>query len=199
MAKDSAEETRERILNQSVSLFAQSGFDGVSMRNVAAGTDLTTAALYYHFPDKEQLYLSCIEHSFQNRITPLLLHSDATHSSWQKLEQFIHRFSNLLAEDRDFQRLLQWVTLDTDDQRSEKLTNTVFAPFFNLVSDIIGDIQLHPQATHFSTVAIISLLVFPFETSHARRLLPGYQSPHKAPQQLASQIIQLLRNGLDLS
>lgn len=47
---------RDKILDASLPLFAAAGFQGVSMRDVASAVGSTPAALYYHFPDKEQLY-----------------------------------------------------------------------------------------------------------------------------------------------
>ena len=59
--------TREEILELSAPLFARHGYDGVSMRDVAAAVGLTQAALYYHFSDKDQLYLDAVTCEFQEK------------------------------------------------------------------------------------------------------------------------------------
>lgn len=194
MASDTPEETRERILNRSIPLFAQSGFDGVSMRDVARAVGVTAAALYYHFPDKEQLYLAMVEHGFNNRIPPTLDEAGQLAGSWNRLEAFIVHFTRTLAADRDFQRLMQWVLLDTDDVRSQKLVDQVFAPFFVVMQGMVAEVDPRQDA-HMLAVSIFSLVVFPFETSHARRFLPGYVAPQENPDALAQHVIALLRNG----
>jgi len=51
-----ARETRiEEVLAGAARLFARGGFDGTSMRAVAAATDLSKPGLYYHFADKDAL------------------------------------------------------------------------------------------------------------------------------------------------
>jgi AcrR family transcriptional regulator len=52
MVKQAFRHTREEILGLSVPLFATRGFDGVSMRDIAAAVGVTPAALYYHFSDE---------------------------------------------------------------------------------------------------------------------------------------------------
>lgn len=46
--------SREHLLDVVLPLFAQAGFAGVSMREVAQALGVTAAALYYHFRDKEE-------------------------------------------------------------------------------------------------------------------------------------------------
>lgn len=54
--------TRERILDAACRRFARGGRDAVSMRDLAAETQLTMPTLYHHFGDKGALYDACIAH-----------------------------------------------------------------------------------------------------------------------------------------
>lgn len=47
--------TRERILAAALELFAEQGFDGTSLQQIADRLGLTKAALYYHFRSKDDL------------------------------------------------------------------------------------------------------------------------------------------------
>ncbi|MET8181207.1 TetR/AcrR family transcriptional regulator [Streptomyces sp. NPDC005336] len=47
--------TRQRILDAANVLFAEQGYAGTSMRDIARHLGMTSAALYYHFPAKEEL------------------------------------------------------------------------------------------------------------------------------------------------
>jgi AcrR family transcriptional regulator len=51
-----SEETRERILNAAEELFALNGYDGTSVRDVAAASQVQIAAVGYHFGLKESLF-----------------------------------------------------------------------------------------------------------------------------------------------
>jgi AcrR family transcriptional regulator len=50
-----AARTRQRILASAAREFAARGFDGTSLRQVAAGADLTLGSLYFHFATKADL------------------------------------------------------------------------------------------------------------------------------------------------
>ena len=54
---------RERILEMALRLFVARGYDGISMREIADACGLSKAGLYYHFKDKEDLFLAIMEGS----------------------------------------------------------------------------------------------------------------------------------------
>ncbi|UBV41740.1 TetR/AcrR family transcriptional regulator [Deinococcus taeanensis] len=53
--------TRARIQQEAARLFVQSGYHGVSMREVAEAVGVTKPALYHHYADKEALFLAMLE------------------------------------------------------------------------------------------------------------------------------------------
>lgn len=55
--------TRELILKKSHKLFADKGFNGVSIREIAKECNVNIAAINYHFNNKENLYLQTIRES----------------------------------------------------------------------------------------------------------------------------------------
>jgi AcrR family transcriptional regulator len=57
----SAVDTRVRILDAARALFADRGYAGTSMRDLADALGMTKAALYYHFPGKADILLALVE------------------------------------------------------------------------------------------------------------------------------------------
>src|ERR687883_59961 len=53
--------TRARILDAARGLFAERGYAGTSMRDLAEVLGITKAALYYHFPGKADILLALVE------------------------------------------------------------------------------------------------------------------------------------------
>lgn len=51
---------RARILDMATSLFVAQGYSGISMREIAAACGLSKAGLYYHFKDKEGLFITIL-------------------------------------------------------------------------------------------------------------------------------------------
>jgi AcrR family transcriptional regulator len=54
-------DSRVAILEAAKLLFMQEGFRGISMRQIAEAVGVTKAALYYHFKDKEELFVAIVE------------------------------------------------------------------------------------------------------------------------------------------
>lgn len=53
--------TKERILEEALKLFAQSGYMGTSMSDIAASLGVTKAALYKHYTSKQEILDSIVE------------------------------------------------------------------------------------------------------------------------------------------
>lgn len=47
--------THDRILEVALELFSRRGYEGTSIRDIAERMGMTKAAVYYHFPSKEEL------------------------------------------------------------------------------------------------------------------------------------------------
>jgi AcrR family transcriptional regulator len=66
MVKD----TRQRILDAAKELFVERGYEAASLREIAERVGVTKAALYYHFPGKEDLLRALLEplEEFQQKL-----------------------------------------------------------------------------------------------------------------------------------
>jgi AcrR family transcriptional regulator len=59
------QETRQQIVTKAAELFLAKGYKGVSMKKLAEAVEVTSAALYYHFPKgKEDLFTTMIQTVF---------------------------------------------------------------------------------------------------------------------------------------
>jgi AcrR family transcriptional regulator len=55
-----AEATRRRILQSAVELFSERGLDGTSIREIAAGAEVTLGTVHHYYGSKESLLESCM-------------------------------------------------------------------------------------------------------------------------------------------
>src|SRR5262245_29183203 len=60
-------DTRQRIQDVALELFAEQGYEKTSLREIAERLEVTKAALYYHFKTKEDILISL----FQDLARPL--------------------------------------------------------------------------------------------------------------------------------
>ena len=81
--KNSVSDGRSRILRAASILFAERGFRGVSISDVATSAGLVKSSIYHHFENKEALYLAVL--------TEMARQSREQSSVWlQQLEQAPH-------------------------------------------------------------------------------------------------------------
>ena len=186
---------REQILERSIRLFAKAGYDGVSMRDVAVAVGLTPAALYYHFADKEQLYVDAVGYAFREVTGVLKSAIEAAATPLAQLESVVGMAIKMLAKDKSLVRLMLWVKLDSDRQRLQKLGTTAFDELFLTIHKLVGKLGREYNAS-LLTVSIASMVIFPFEVMDTCRFLPGYQSKNDDPAMLTKHVVRLLRQGL---
>jgi AcrR family transcriptional regulator len=55
-----ASDITARIIEEATCLFVASGYCGISMREIAEAVGISKAGLYYHFRDKEDLFLAIL-------------------------------------------------------------------------------------------------------------------------------------------
>jgi AcrR family transcriptional regulator len=60
MTTSESSDVRERILDEAANLFVARGYHGISMREIAEAVGVSKAGLYYHFRDKEALFLAIL-------------------------------------------------------------------------------------------------------------------------------------------
>ncbi|OUS12787.1 hypothetical protein A9Q89_05180 [Gammaproteobacteria bacterium 53_120_T64] len=190
--------SREDILKLAVPLFAKSGYDGVSIRNVASQSQLTPAALYYHFKDKEALYFETVKHAFETKTTAAKELVENTDAAIANLEVFITWFVATLDKENDFQKLLQWVLLDSNTQRMQILVKDVFADLF-ITTRKLAESFSPAYDPYMLSISIIGLVLCHFQSQQGRQYLPGNKAIHDKPRVISAHIIKLLKNGLPSS
>ena len=97
---------REAILETSAKLFSQQGYKEVSIRDIAQACGMTNAALYYHFKNKEDLFLAMLQRDHERTIASLQAAADGPGDLRSDLVQLAARYSATMCEHRQsFQTL----------------------------------------------------------------------------------------------
>jgi AcrR family transcriptional regulator len=80
---------RTEILSTAKNLFIQRGYHGLAMREISEALGVTKPALYYHFKDKEELFLAMLESYLDEMEAALDRIAIGPESCREKICQFI--------------------------------------------------------------------------------------------------------------
>lgn len=95
--------TREKIAARALELLEEVGLDGLSMRRLAAGLDVQSPALYWHFRDKRQL----LDHMADAIVRSAGMGPPRENESWQAwLARRGHAYREALLGHRDGARIV---------------------------------------------------------------------------------------------
>ena len=105
------ERTAERVLDAAEALFAQRGYAGTTLRDVAAKVGLRTPSLYNHFPNKESLYAAVLERGIRPVLDVLSEVVEVRDRSDRDVRQVVERTMKLVGRRPNLPRLIQHETL----------------------------------------------------------------------------------------
>ena len=94
--------TKERLLDAAELLFAERGFDGVSIRDLCSAAEVNVAAVNYHFQGKENLYTAVLSRRVQpirERMLAALTQVSADNMGSPDLETLIRTFVSTYLQD----------------------------------------------------------------------------------------------------
>lgn len=116
--------TKEEILKAAGMLFAQRGYFGVSMRDIAYELNLTKAALYYHFKSKDELCRALLTTTAQDLITTLSLAWNQGNDSLERLLKVIKAYLDFATKRPEARLLLNQELASLDDENLKQFTQS---------------------------------------------------------------------------
>ena len=188
-------DTRGAILREAVLLFAQTGYNGVSMRDIAGAVGISAAALYHHFPDKDALYLNAVQYAFADKAAGIREALKTTGSPEARLRRFVKTLVRIVGDDPNFRRLLHRELLDGDEARLKLLATEIFREQFDAISGLVREIAPGCDA-HMLVLSISGLVIHHFDMSPLRRFLPGASPAHDDADYIVRHVTALLLDGL---
>ncbi len=130
---------KEHIMDVAVALFAEKGYEGTSIRDLAHEADVNIAMINYYFGSKEKLFVALLESKARYMREKIdAVQNDASLTELEKLNQIIDGYVNRFLSQPAFHRVLQQELLVTN---REILHQNVIELFTKNTQDVVSIIE----------------------------------------------------------
>jgi TetR/AcrR family transcriptional regulator len=129
-------DTRERVLQVSQALFAERGYSGTSLRDIAKRIGIKAPSLLHHFPSKQQLYLAVLDKMFES------LEDAANAIAWgrgsrqERMRQAVADAIDFIAGRPDFVRIM-WKEMADESGVGRQVLKRRLPPLFSTAVNFI--------------------------------------------------------------
>ncbi len=131
------EHTSDRILDAAETLFAEDGYEGTTLRDVAAAVGIRTPSLYNHFESKEALYSAVLERGL-HPVMSLLEDFAASRPGNRTDSSIVEGIMEILSQRPDIARLIQHETL-AGGRRLTGMLRAWIQPLFERSAEMVID------------------------------------------------------------
>ena len=135
-AERPADDTRDRIIDAAQAIFARDGFVGAKMKEIADRVGIRRPSLFYHFKNKEALFVAAHEQVFA-RIERLFRDSLSPDGDpFVQLDRVSRAVLAVMAEEPDFARMMARTAVDRHPQ-AVAIVRSYLQPLVDLAVDFV--------------------------------------------------------------
>lgn len=190
----------DRILGVAAQLFAEKGFDAVSMNAVAAAAGVSKANVFHHFTSKQALYLAVMKTACSESTAALDDLTGASGPFAERLRFFIRQHLANLRRNADMSRLILREVLDSDRDKGKALADGVVNQNFSRLvaflreGQVRGELRADVDPAMTATL-IIGANVFFFQSGEVLRHLAEIDFADQ-PEHYADMVADILLRGV---
>ena len=138
LQEESSRSTRDLILDEALHCFAERGYEGTSLNDIAAGVGIRRPSLLHHFASKEVLYGDVFERLLSEWLERLDTVIASPQAGWAKAELVLRAGFDLFADTPDYVRIMRREALDGGIHLGIDLSATL-RPLFDKACDYFDE------------------------------------------------------------
>lgn len=127
-------QTRERIMEAAEALFAEKGYHDAAMDEIVRRTSVSKGGLYFHFPSKERLFLSVMDHLGRRLVRRIEERISSEDRAIDRLEVALATALEVLGRRRRLAKLLLVQGYSMGNAFEQKRTE-IYSDFASLIED----------------------------------------------------------------
>jgi TetR/AcrR family transcriptional regulator len=193
-------DTVERILAAAESLFAEHGFDAVSMSAIGEAAGVSKANVFHHFISKNDLYLAVLRNACRDATQHLDDLGNDQEALAERLPQFARAHLENLLEHGQVARLMLRELLSDNPRHGQELAEQVYGEKFSRFVAILragqqaGELRADIDPAMVATI-LIGANVFYFESRAALRHFPEVTFSQQ-PERYSTMLADILLHGI---
>lgn len=129
---------RKEIMTAATKLFAQKGYHGTAMSEIAKEAEFSTGSLYNFFQNKEELYFSLLLEKIDILEADVVAVTASPGSPEEKLGRLIDTIFRYFINDRDFWRIFVEHRTTFESTNKGKFTDVVHEKYARYLGNMMG-------------------------------------------------------------
>lgn len=180
---------RRIILNAAAELFSTQGFDRTTIRDIAGQAGLLPGSVYHYFSSKEDLYMAVHQEGFRSVMLQLQAAVDEASDPWERLKRAFTVHINGMVGGSAIDRLTGHSLALTGHPRLLDMIRADRDAYEDVIKALIAALPIRPSVNRtLLRLQLLGVMNWVYVWYHEGKL---------SPEQISSQMIDMLRLGVE--